>query len=93
MVVNNSGMLFVADYSGYSIRQGQLALLGWSASGNNFILSWSSSLPGFFPESAAQLGGPWTALPTNSLVLSGQGFYLTNPITRSNAWYRLHQTP
>jgi hypothetical protein len=92
VVVNSSGVLFVADYGGYDIRQGQLALLHWNASGNNLILSWSASLSGFFPERAGQIGGPWTPLPTNAIALSGQSFYLTNPIAPGNSWYRLHQT-
>jgi len=92
IVVNSGGVLFVADYAGYAIRQGQLAVLGWSASGKNFVLSWSAGLAGFFPERAGQIGGPWTPLPTNGVVLSGQTFYLTNAIASSNAWYRLYQT-
>jgi hypothetical protein len=92
IVADTGGMLYVVDYAGYAVRQGQLALLRWSASGNNFILSWPSSLAGFFPESSSRINGPWTPLNTNAIVNSGQAFYLTNPIATGNEWYRLYQT-
>ena len=88
-----SGVVSVADYLGYAIRQDQLALLNVSVSGTNVILSWSSSLTGFVPESGTNvIGGPWTPIPTNAIVFSGQTYYLTNQLVPGSLFYRLHQT-
>jgi len=89
IVVDPRGVVYVADYLGYAIRQGQLVLLNWSISGKKMVLSWCDTLAGFTPEKCAYLNGSWSSLPTNGIVHAGQSFYLTNDISAANGWFRL----
>jgi len=90
IVADPSGVLYVADYLGYAIRQGQLALLRYSISAKTLVLSWPSSLTGFLPETTSHLGGVWNPVPGSQIVLSGQTFYVTNSVGSGAGLYRLH---
>jgi len=93
IAVNGAGTLYVADYLGYSVRQGRLApLLQLAVSGQRFVLSWPLGLTGFVAEVCTSLpGASWSALPTNGILLTNQYFFLTNNLGPGPGFFRLHK--
>jgi hypothetical protein len=69
IAVNGAGILYVADYLSYSMREAQLAaVLQYSAFGQQLVLSWPLGLTGFLPQVATSLPAVlWTPLPTNAM--------------------------
>jgi hypothetical protein len=96
IVVDPLGNLYVADYLGYAIRQGQpITQLTVTTSGQKCVLSWPATSSGFVPETSNHLPPTaWTPLPTNGVVLSNECFLLTNNLVAGAGFFRLHkQTP
>lgn len=90
---DSAGYLYVADLGNNAIRTErivpptlQLAILA-----NQFIFSWPVSASGFVLESAHNVssGTQWTPA-TNSVIISGDQFVLTNNPSITPSFYRLH---
>ncbi len=94
VAVDPTGLVYVADYLGYSIRMGGLAaVLQCARAGNSLILFWASGLTRFAPETCGQFpNGGWTPLATNTAVVSEPYVYLTNGLSGGPAFFRLHRT-
>ncbi len=92
IAVDAAGALYVSDFLGYAIRQGNIALLQARVSGGQLVLSWPSGLTGFFPESCSALPAvAWTPVPTTGLVLSGTSCILNTDLGGPGRFFRLHQ--
>ncbi|MGH7980128.1 MAG: hypothetical protein ACREE6_12205, partial [Limisphaerales bacterium] len=65
-------------------------LLNYSVDGNNLILSWSASSPGFMLQTSPALGTltSWTAVSWPVSVVNGE-YTVTNPISSSSQFFRL----
>jgi streptogramin lyase len=89
MGVDPSGELFVTDYLGYAVRQGNLAaVLRYSVSGTQFVLSWPAGLTGYVAQIGTNLSTTnWTSL-TNTPTLAAQYWFVTNSM-QAKGFYRL----
>jgi uncharacterized repeat protein (TIGR01451 family) len=64
--------------------------LGILLAGPNLVLSWSTDVPGFHLQSNTSLApsSPWVTLTTSPVMIGGF-WYVTNPISGQNTFYRL----
>jgi len=85
--VDSSGTVFVADYLGYAVRQGQLApVLQIGRNGQQVVVSWPNGLTGFGLRRTPIFTPPsWSDISTG-IALLGDWWELTNA---SPGFYRL----
>ena len=95
IAVDAADNLFISDFSNYTIRMGTPPpppTLAVTALNNQMILSWPTSGSNFLPQTTTSLfpGTFWTDV-TNGVVISGNRFYLTNPIADPAGYFRLRK--
>jgi len=91
---DNAGNLYVADTHNSTIRLGRAifpSLQIAPTANNQVILSWPTWAYSFLLETSSTVfsGAIWTPL-TNGVVTLGTNFVLTNNVTGSDGFYRLH---
>jgi sugar lactone lactonase YvrE len=91
---DNAGNLYVADTHNSTIRLGRAIIPSLQiapAVNYQVILSWPTWAYSFVLETSSTVssGAVWTPL-TNGVVTLGNNFVLTNNVSGSNAFYRLH---
>jgi hypothetical protein len=90
VVISPAGSLFVADYLGYSIRQGRVApLLHIALADQNVIVSWPAALTGCVLQTCSTQPPTVWQDHTNGVTVSGDSFRLTDSLLPGGTLYRL----
>ncbi|PWU20034.1 MAG: hypothetical protein C5B50_04900 [Verrucomicrobia bacterium] len=86
--LNSSGTVFLADFSGYAVRQAQLApILQIGRNGHQVVVSWPLGLTNYGLRVTPQFNPPaWSGDISTGIALMGDWWTLTNA---SPGFYRL----
>ncbi|MEI9960563.1 MAG: hypothetical protein WDM76_05340 [Limisphaerales bacterium] len=84
-----NGLEFLPQSGSQSVNQPEIIP---ALSGNKLILSWPSSASDYVLETSPKLGpgASWTPI-TSGIVTNGGNLVLTNSVTGTNAFFRLHK--
>ncbi|HSU54636.1 MAG TPA: hypothetical protein VLT36_11310 [Candidatus Dormibacteraeota bacterium] len=89
--IDSSGNLYVADYGNFTLRRGDLAvLMNNRLAASKLIVSWPIAATGFVAEAKTTLtAGSWLPV-TNVPAAIGDEWFITNGLSGSANFFRLH---